>query len=320
LTEYKCCGDTCPTANVETCWSNNQKGLKYGIKEVDCCGCNVVKCLDCAPPTDEATICPKTYPAKCYTYNPQATNQAVTACFESACPANPSDAPADEKCDASCETPQSVTSDCGFPYKVCQGTKMIATCPLRTQEANKPELPLNCYYDPLQVAHTAAGNYYDESSDSCLPCQKWTYTKKSCKAKNAAVDAADCHQIGANEFDKKCMRKDVSKDSCLCNKHVCVVDHSEAEAKFGVGEVCPKDHVKLSGVSICGVARDLCLPCPALVAENDVPCDVGKVILSADVNGCPVRKCQQPTYPDPPCNIYSFIYNAKTNSFSCAQQ
>ena len=26
LTEYKCCGDTCPTANVETCWSNNQKG------------------------------------------------------------------------------------------------------------------------------------------------------------------------------------------------------------------------------------------------------------------------------------------------------
>ena len=59
--------------------------------------------------------------------------------------------------------------------------------------------------------HTDAGNYYDAVSDGCLPCQKWQYTKKSCAAKNAAVAAADCHQIGAKEFDKKCMRKDVSK-------------------------------------------------------------------------------------------------------------
>jgi len=316
LTEYKCCGNTCATANVESCWASGQKGLKYGIKEVDCCGCEVVKCLPCAAPTDEATLCPNT---QCYTYNGQAVHQPVTGCFEAACPANPSDAPADESCDATCETPQSVASPCGHPYKICQGTKMIATCPRQQQMAagNTPELPLNCYEAPTQVAHTSAGNYYDSSSDSCLPCQKWTYTKLSCASKNAAVDAADCHQIGANEFDKKCMRKDVSQDNCLCNKHVCVVDHSEPEAKFGEGEVCPKDHMKLSGVSICGVARDLCLPCPALVAKAQVPCTVGTVMTSADVNGCPVNVCQPPAIPSAACASNTFAYDSGNNQFTC---
>merc|ERR1712048_462048 len=106
LTAYKCCTGTCPSVNLETCWNNNKKGLLYGVKEVDCCGCPVVKCVECQAPTPKETICSKAKPAKCYTYNPQAAHAADTGCWESACPENQSDAPADEVCDTDCETEQ----------------------------------------------------------------------------------------------------------------------------------------------------------------------------------------------------------------------
>ena len=56
---------------------------------------------------------------------------------------------------------------------------------------------------------------------------------------------------------------------------------------FGAGEVCPKDHIKLRGVSICNVARDLCKPCPKLIAISPDSCAFGEVIKTHDCNGCP---------------------------------
>ena len=72
------------------------QGLLYGVKETDCCGCDVVKCLGCQPPSTSDIVCSKAKPEKCYTYNPQAAHAEGTGCWESACPENASDAPADE--------------------------------------------------------------------------------------------------------------------------------------------------------------------------------------------------------------------------------
>merc|ERR1712048_1035869 len=314
--KYKCCSGTCPTIDLETCWNNNQKGLKYGVKEVDCCGCEVVKCLDCEPPSTSDVVCSKAKPMKCYTYNSQAAHAPVTGCWESSCPENPSDAPADDVCDTACEIEQVQTTDCSFNYKTCRPNRMINACPLRTPGANAPRLGLQCYNDPIMIPDPSGGKYYDGGSDTCKQCNKWRYDKKSCDAQNEAVATATCHQVGENEFDKKCMKKTVTQDSCECDVHTCTVAHNEAESKFGADEVCPKDHVKLTGVSICGVARDLCFQCPALIPTDDVPCPVGKVIESADTNGCPKNVCQLPTISGE-CATNNFRLDTDTNPFIC---
>ena len=284
------------------------------MKEVDCCGCPVVKCVKCQAPTLKADICGTAKLDKCYTYNPQAAHAADTGCWESACPENPSDAPADEVCDAACEREDTVMSECRFPHKVCRGSKMINSCPRRTPQANRPELPLNCYSAPIMEDDNAAGKYYDSGSDSCLQCKKFRYDKISCDPQNAAAAAASCHQVGENEFDQKCMQKTVTQDQCRCNVHTCTVRHNEQEAKFGDGEVCPKGHVKLTGVSICGVARDLCFQCPPVI--DNIPCEVGKVIETADVNSCPKKVCQPPAVPSP-CASLRFSLNVDANAFEC---
>ena len=54
------------------------------------------------------------------------------------------------------------------------------------------------------------GEYWDDESETCTQCQKWSYTKKSCQVKDQATAAYDRHQDGDMAYDKKCMRKDVS--------------------------------------------------------------------------------------------------------------
>ena len=71
-------------------------GLKYGIIESTCCGCDSVKCLDCPEPTPKESLCPTNKPAKCYTYKSHAVNNAENGCFEATCLENESDAPNDK--------------------------------------------------------------------------------------------------------------------------------------------------------------------------------------------------------------------------------
>ena len=66
------------------------------------------------------------------------------------------------------------------------------------------------FFCGVQIPDPSGGKYY-YAKNKCQQCQKWRYDKKSCDAQNAAVAAATCHQVGANEFDKKCMKKNVNK-------------------------------------------------------------------------------------------------------------
>lgn len=115
------------------------------------------------------------------------------------------------------------------------------------------------------------------------------------------------------------MQKEVNDDACLCNDYNCVKNTEEEEARFLEGEVCPKDHVKLAGTSICGAARDICKPCPTLVSKLNVGCDWGTVVRSSDVNGCPVHVCQAPTYAGKPTECASglFTYETDGNQLKC---
>ena len=59
---------------------------------------------------------------------------------------------------------------------------------------------------------------------------------------------------------------------------------------FPADEVCPKDHVKISGVSICMKKRDVCKKCPPQVKIDQNECPNGKVVLERDTNGCQVYR------------------------------
>merc|ERR1712055_569006 len=89
-------------------------------------------------------------------------------------------------------------------------------------------------------------NTTTRSQTSASLAKNGATTNLAAREKNAAVAAADCHQEGAKEYDRKCMKKIIKKDECECDKRVCVVDHSEPPAEFLDGEVCPKDNVKLA--------------------------------------------------------------------------
>jgi len=318
LKKYRCCADTCPEADPAVCHKNNQKGYKYGVPEVDCCGCQVIKCLDCPPPLKDTKICGKDKPKGCYKYTKNSIHKAETGCYEATCTEKPSDAAPAETCDDSCQGQIIVKSHCLFDQKKCNATKLINRCTKRKVENNKPDLPTECYEKAKQEVDTEAGKYYDPESDKCQPCQKWRYDKLSCEGKNAAVAAADCHQEGAKEYDRKCMKKIIKKDECECDKRVCVVDHSEPPAEFLDGEVCPKDNVKLAGTSICGSARDLCFPCPAVVPMDRIPCEFpSKVVESVDCNGCKNNICGSPQIVSGECSCKKYVLNTESNSLTC---
>lgn len=318
LKRYRCCSSGCNTPNKETCWNNNKKGTWYGIVEVDCCGCDVVKCLECDNVLSKEDTCPKAKNIDCYDYKPTNEMAPDSACFIAGCAEKKSDAPQDESCDGACQAAVPQKSPCLFDYRTCEPVKNINTCLKNEKAANAPGLGLTCYDDPIKVDDIDNGKYWDGST--CTQCQKWSYTKKSCNDKNAMTAAYDCHQHGADKYDKKCMKKDITQDACLCHDYVCEKnsDADEAEAKFLDDEVCPKDHVKMAGTSICGSARDICKPCPTLIAMNLVPCNFGTVVLSSDCNGCPVHECQNPTIAgSPPCKSGIFTFDSEDNQFVC---
>ena len=63
---------------------------------------------------------------------------------------------------------------------------------------------------------------------------------------------------------------------------------SPSNQRFELDEVCPKDHVKLQGVSLCNVRRDICKPCPPVRPISAADCKFGKVVETKDINNCPV--------------------------------
>lgn len=331
LSNYRCCADSCvDQTDLTICWGEGQmvKGSRYGIQDVDCCGCKVVKCETCASVEDKATTCSSTKAASCYTYNPAGRNHAETGCFEATCKETYTSALEESAADykdqtcGSCQTPSEATSTCLFPYQICTPSKMVNTCPLHDVNAkgNDPTLDKTCY-DPAQaVEDSSSGTYWDAGSSSCKPCMKYTYAKKDCSAKEDLARAASCHNSDQETVrDQKCYKKVINADLCECDSQVLCqrsTDHGETPMKFQAGEVCPKDHVKLSGVSICETARDICFQCQALVAKEKVVCPFGKVEERKDINGCPENKCILPTI-NAEAECKTFAYNKATNTLTC---
>ena len=72
---------------------------------------------------------------------------------------------------------------------------------------------IHIHFFTKQVLDTEAGHFYDSQSSSCKPCQKLSFPKKSCGAANKAAEIEDCHQYARSvlQFDKKCMKKTISK-------------------------------------------------------------------------------------------------------------
>ena len=83
-------------------------------------------------------------------------------------------------------------------------------------------------------------------------------------------------------------RRSFSLCVSYCLSHSLIFTTIETQT-FKAGEVCPKDHVKLSGVSICEAARDLCKPCSPLIPKAQVECRYGVVAESKDDIGCPIN-------------------------------
>ena len=67
-------------------------GFKYGIEEVDCCGCKVTKCIDCPAPNNDTVTCATDKPRDCYNYIKNSIHVAKTECYQSTCPEKKSDA------------------------------------------------------------------------------------------------------------------------------------------------------------------------------------------------------------------------------------
>jgi len=203
-------------------------------------------------------------------------------------------------------------------YKVCKATKVIGDCPRKEKQTaiDELELPLMCYEEPVKVSDEDGGHYAKVGDLSCQKCTKWVYTAKSCADKNAAAAAVDCHQYGANKMDKKCFVKKTKQDSCTCDVAECIANSVEEPDVFVESEVCPKDHVKMAGVSICMKERELCKQCPALVEMTAEQCKVGKILKAQDCIGCPKYVCEQPKVPECECEKYTL--DKENNALKCA--
>jgi len=318
LSKYRCCAEKCKAEeSKQVCWNDGQKGFKYGIEEVDCCGCKVIKCLDCDAPQSFADACPKTYDSSCYAYTKNAKFVGDNQCYESGCERKASDAAPAQPFDAKCQKQDTQQTTCGYTETISLPNRLISVCVKKEKSANHPQNPsgLHCYEPPTEVDDDANGHYWKENS--CAKCKKWQYTKKSCNAKNAATALEDCHQHGAKAYDKKCMKKEIVKDECLCDDFICELNNNDPTAKFGDGEVCPKGSVKMAGTSICGSARDICFQCPPVTEPE---CAVGSVEETADCNNCPVKICVPPTASAQTieaCVSKQFTFDEKTNMFKC---
>ena len=53
---------------------------------------------------------------------------------------------------------------------------------------------------------------------------------------------------------------------------------------------CPKDHVKIKGVSMCMKRRDICKQCPPLTPVDPADCENGKIVTETDGDGCKISK------------------------------
>lgn len=320
LDSYRCCPDTCAEPDPEVCWENGKKGFKYGIEEVDCCGCKVIKCLDCDAPAGESDTCPQQKPAQCYNYEAQSSHAKKTGCYQSHCEEKPQGHDVvNEVCDVRCQGEATSLSTCLFEQTKCVPNKILSDCPLHKLASNKPKLPLDCYHKPQQAKDPTGGFFLE--TDICKPCQKWVYEKKSCEPKNTAAASFSCHQYGEDEYDRKCWNKKIVPDLCQCDKAECVFHEAgEVELKFLKGEVCPAGHRKLSGTSICGIARDICKPCPIVIPVKSEDCPYGEVMSSEDANGCPTSICVKATYDKNPIDCAIFTFNQEAKTFQCQEE
>jgi len=317
----------CQPLNLNAC----ARGTEFTAVITDCCDCEVIRCENCPAPANEESTCPRgngARPTQCYTYtrdnsyanDTKAAKGTSSQCYESGCVENPSDAPANEVCDYDCQNDVNNLSECQFPYNTCTGKSVKSDCPRFAKQTSIDLLdpkPLVCYNAPTEVDDETGGHYYDANANKCAKCQKWNYEKKSCAAETARAAMEDCHEFGENMLDKKCFSKSIIKDQCECDQAECTANSAESEDVFLAGEVCPKGHVKMSGVSICMHPRDLCKMCPLYIPMDPTDCPMGKVEESQDCNGCPVSKCVRATVPAAACACGKYALDELNNVLTC---
>jgi len=126
----------------------------------------------------------------------------------------------------------------------------------------------------------------------CKPCKKWIFEKKNCTKMNEKARMEDCHMAGTDELDKKCFTKTITPDSCKCEHATCQREENVDEKnKFEPEDKCPKNHKKVTGVTICMKARDVCIQCNPVVEPT---CDIGSFVSDdTDCNGCPIKRCEK---------------------------
>jgi len=322
---YKCCNTTCQplTVSVDSCWEGNNKGIKFGIIEKNCCDCDVVRCLPCNSTRPEDQICPRGHgarPSDCYRYEQHQTySNDERQCWLSGCTELASDAK-NKTCLSECQVEVEYPTYCQFPEIDCENTKVKKDCPNKDIETALAQLTKRnqCYEEPEQVDDLANGHFYDYDTNACQKCQKWSFKEKSCETKNAFASLYDCHQHGQHQMDKKCFEKEILKDDCGCDSAECSLVDSQAEPMvFPADEVCPKDHVKISGVSICMKKRDVCKKCPPQVKIDQNECPNGKVVLERDINGCQVYRCERAQVPSVVCPCNTYILDKEANILKC---
>lgn len=324
LTRYRCCNEVCKPAKLESCWGedDSKKGFLYGVKELDCCGCEAVKCPKCSEPSTEDQTCPRgdgARPPTCYTYTQNADfEDDAEKCYRSGCVENESDAPKDLECDSRCQATDTATSPCLFSYGICQPSINKEDCPRRLKQKAIDDLilPVKCYHEPTQVADEAGGHYFDLTTKDCEKCLKWVYEAKSCATKDAAAAATDCHKFGADQMDKKCFLKQTTQDDCKCDVAECIANPVDDAAVMPVDNICPKMHVRVSGVSICMKPRDLCKQCSVVIPIDASDCPIGEVLQKGDCNGCPQYVCQPPAI-DAVCACGRYTYVKESNTMVC---
>ena len=59
---------------------------------------------------------------------------------------------------------------------------------------------------------------------------------------------------------------------------------------FDPEDECPKDHVKITGASLCMKKRDLCKKCSDITPMTLADCPNGKIVAEKDCNGCKIEK------------------------------
>merc|ERR1712142_973447 len=151
-------------------------------------------------------------------------------------------------------------------------------------------------YDAISREQREVHEYFYQAGKGCEKCKIWDFIPKDCTVQNEIVAKQKC---GIDRLDEKCFAKKIVKDECGCDVLDCVrSDGNEQEMIIPVDMVCPKNHVRKSGVSPCMKQRDVCIPCPPLVTPE---CLSGVVTDDTDCNGCPMKRCMESMLPSPNC-------------------